>query len=83
VPFAEEDISCNTTKDKNTVIKNATTCGVLAVAWSCGIVFGLTELYGSESLTQVYAYLMRLWDVLQYVPPLFFYDDGCHLARCV
>jgi hypothetical protein len=74
--------ACDTTKDKDGN-KNATTAGVLAVAWSCGIVLQVTELYGSESLAQVYAALVTLWDRIQYVPPLFFYDDGCHLARWV
>lgn len=72
--------SCNTVKDKGKIL-NATSAGVLAVAWSCGIVIGLSELYGAESLTQVYAALITLWDVIQYIPPYFFYDDGCHLSR--
>ena len=30
-------------------------------------------------MLQVYAYLMRLFFVLDYVPKWFHYDDGCHL----
>lgn len=81
---AEEEQSemptCNTVKDSGQVL-NATSAGVLAVTWSCGVVIGLSELYGAESLTQVYAATIMLWDFMQYTPPFFFYDDGCHLAR--
>lgn len=72
--------SCNTEKDKDH-IKNATTAGVLAVSWSCGVVIGVSELFGSESLTQVYAQLIKVWSDIDYVPPFFFYDNACHLAK--
>jgi hypothetical protein len=75
----ESNTCCNTTKDKG--CKNATSAGLLAVGWSCGIVIHLQELYGSESLSQLYAHLLGLWMIIYYVPPYFFYDDGCHLAR--
>lgn len=36
-----------------------------------------------EGKGQVYAHLVQLWSLLQYVPQYFFYDDACHLARLV
>lgn len=74
-----QQLKCDTRKDK--VLKNMTTAGVLAVVWSCGIVIHIAELYGSESTSQVYIQLMRLWEKLAYVPQFFFYDDACHLVR--
>lgn len=53
------------------------------MCWACGIIISVKELYGAESLSQVYAQLVSLWALLVYAPPFFFYDDGCHLARCV
>lgn len=73
------DLTCNTTKDKTAV--RATTAGVLAVMWSCGIVIGIDELIGSESRAQVYVLLMALWAVIGIIPPFFFYDDACHLTK--
>jgi hypothetical protein len=55
----------------------------LAVTWSCGIIISLCELFGSESLSQVYAHIIKLCATIDYVPPFFFYDDACHLSRCV
>jgi hypothetical protein len=80
----EEDdasLSCNTTKDQKHV--RATTAGVLAVVWACGIVIGVEELFGAESRSQVYLLLMTLWQTIGIVPSYFFYDDACHLYRCV
>jgi hypothetical protein len=56
---AEELASCNTEKDKGE-LKNATTCGVIATVWACGIVIGLQEMYGAESKSQVYVHLLKL-----------------------
>lgn len=78
----EEDtteLQCNTTKDKKAI--RATSAGVLAVVWSCGIIMRVEELFGAESRSQVYILLMTLWGLLTYVPPFFFYDDACHLCR--
>jgi hypothetical protein len=56
---------CNTLKgtEKDSARRNAT-CGILAVSWTCGIVIGLAELYGCESKSQVFAYLIGLWAVI-------------------
>jgi len=75
-------LTCCTEKDKTRKdVLNATTCGVLAVTWSCGIILNICELHGSESLSQVYAALIALWLAIDYVPPYFFYDDACHLSK--
>lgn len=56
---------CNTLKgtEKDSAKRNAT-CGILAVSWTCGIIIGLAELYGCESKSQVFAYLIGLWAII-------------------
>jgi hypothetical protein len=49
--------------EKDAAKRNAT-CGVFAVQWTCGIIIGLSELYGSESKSQVLAYLIALWKLI-------------------
>lgn len=64
--------TCNTMKDteKDAAKRNAT-CGVFAVQWTCGIIIGLSELYGSESKSQVLAYLIALWKLIgEWLPSL-------------
>ncbi|GAQ93132.1 hypothetical protein KFL_013170020 [Klebsormidium nitens] len=77
--------SCNTLKDEHQSAPGARerSAGVFAICWTCGIAFGLTELYGSEGNSQVYAFLIIMWSILGNVPSLFGYDDGCHLARYI
>ena len=59
--------------------------GILVGAFPCGIITLFDELYGSESLTQVYAI------VIEYLAELpkstrdklieILYDDACHLKK--
>eukprot|EP00732_Lithocolla_globosa_P008113 Lithocolla_globosa_v1_NODE_11172_length_529_cov_36.339662.p1 type:complete len:125 gc:universal NODE_11172_length_529_cov_36.339662:97-471(+) len=63
--------------------KTKPTCGVAASVWSCGIIFGLTELYGSESKTQVFLFLLRVFDLVEQFPKYIAYDDACHLSKFV
>lgn len=78
----EPGTSCNTLKDKGRQGgANATTAGIFAVTWACGITIGMAELYGAESTSQVYAILMTVFNTINHFPQRFFYDDGCHLAR--
>ena len=61
------------------------TVGILVGAFPCGIITLFDELYGSESLTQVYAI------VIEYLAELpkssreklieILYDDACHLKK--
>ena len=51
--------------------------------YSCGIIFDVCELYGSESASQVYSRLVKLVMELpdKVMPNLMFYDDGCGLRK--
>ena len=83
VPQLEEG-SCNTKKTKDKCERRHT-CGIMVGTKPCGTVVLFDELYGSESLTQVYGmlveYLSRLpqegVDALQNI----LYDDACHLKK--
>jgi hypothetical protein len=80
----EEGQTCNTkkTKDKR---ERRHTVGIMVGTKPCGIVVLFDELYGAESLTQVYGllveYLSRLpesgRDALEHI----LYDDACHLKK--
>ncbi|XP_064389051.1 uncharacterized protein LOC135337079 [Halichondria panicea] len=50
-----EKLTCNTKKDKFKL--NYCTAGILAGVWPCGTVTMVGELFGSESLSQVYGFL--------------------------
>ena len=52
----DDDLQCNTSKDQCLVDKNRLG-GVVYAAYNCGIVCGVGELSGTESLTQVYIFL--------------------------
>lgn len=44
---------------------------------------GIRELYGYESLTQVYMVLIWLAKVLELFPHLLAYDDAWHLKKII
>ena len=74
---------CNTRKDKLCQIKKYKTSGICAAVYNCGIIVGITELFGSESLSQVYMFLVWLTKEMDNFPKLLAYDDACHLKRFV
>ena len=80
----EEDKSCNTkkTKDKR---ERRHTVGIMVGTKPCGIVTLFDELYGSESLTQVYGMLVehisRLPESARRNLKDILYDDACHLKK--
>ena len=59
--------------------------GILVGAFPCGIITLFDELYGSESLTQVYAivieYLAELPKTTREKLIEILYDDACHLKK--
>ena len=59
--------------------------GILVGAFPCGIITLFDELYGSESLTQVYAivieYLAELPTTTREKLIEILYDDACHLKK--
>ena len=77
-----EDLSCNTKKTKDKRDRRHTV-GILVGSKPCGTVVLFNELYGSESVTQVYA------NVVDYIgnlsedekPKVINYDDACHLVK--
>ena len=77
-----ETLSCNTKKTKDKRDRRHTV-GILVGTKPCGTVVLFNELYGSESVTQVYAnivdYVAKLPDNEK--PKVINYDDACHLVR--
>ena len=74
--------SCNTRKEKDKRSRRHTV-GLHIVAWPCGIIPDFSELFGSESISQVWALIC---DFLGDMEPskreklkAFLYDDACHL----
>lgn len=62
-------------------LKKGKPAGICASVYNCGIMNGMTELYGCESLTQVYMFLVWLAKELLHFPNLLAYDDACHLKK--
>lgn len=81
--LAKTTDDCNTLKEKQRPEMLHTTAGVLAVVRPCGVCVSLTELYGSESVTQVALSLLELQNSIgvSSMPSLMFYDDACHLSN--
>ena len=77
-----EDLTCNTKKTKDQRNRRHTV-GLLVGSKPCGTVVLFNELYGSESVTQVYANLVdhigNLPDSEK--PKVINYDDACHLVK--
>ena len=77
-----ENISCNTKKTKDKRDRRHTV-GILVGTKPCGTVVLFNELYGAESVTQVYAsgldYVSNLPEADK--PKVINYDDACHLVK--
>ena len=75
------DISCNTRKSRDKRVKRHTV-GIFLGAYTCGTVTIFDELYGSESLSQVYGILIDSLENItdKYQLNYIIYDDSCHLA---
>ena len=73
-------VTCNTRKSRDKTCRRHTV-GVFVGAFPCGTIVLFDELYGSESISQVYgilvAFLARL-DNMETLEELL-YDDCCHL----
>ena len=80
----EEDKSCNTKKIKDKRERRHTV-GIMVGTKPCGTVTLFDELYGSESLTQVYGMLVehisRLPESARNNMKNILYDDACHLKK--
>ncbi|XP_062572427.1 uncharacterized protein LOC134234383 [Saccostrea cucullata] len=78
----QHSLQCKTEKRKQAANKHRS-AGICCAVYNCGVVVGITELFGCESLSQVYVFLTWLWHAVQHFPRLFAYDDACHLKRYV
>lgn len=78
----EQATTCRTLKADGPLSK-CKTSGICASVYNCGIINGVRELYGCESLTQVYLFLIWLVKVLITFPHLLAYDDACHLKKFI
>ncbi|XP_076101176.1 uncharacterized protein LOC143070960 [Mytilus galloprovincialis] len=78
----EDSTECRTLNAKGP-LKKCKTAGICASVYNCGIINGMTELYGCESLTQVYMFLVWLAKELLHFPNLLAYDDACHLKKFI
>jgi len=77
-----KNIKCQTLKEFQYEEQKRTSAGVLALVSSCGLFLKLSEIFGSESLTQVHDFLFQAYRVDKIQPPkVLVYDDACHLKR--
>lgn len=77
-----ESTSCNTRKSRDKR-QNVHSVGVFTGAYPCGVIVLGDELYGSESISQVYGILTDWLNSLSDKTKLkqILYDDMCHLKR--
>jgi hypothetical protein len=59
------------------------TSGIIAAAYNCGFICSLFELFGCESIKQVYNFLVYMMKNCEHIPDILIYDDACHLKRFV
>lgn len=73
-------VTCNTRKSRDKTSRRHTV-GVFVGAFPCGTIVLFDELYGSESISQVYGILIEFLTRLDDVDSLkeLLYDDCCHL----
>ena len=74
-------MNCNTRKSRDKRERRHTV-GLLVGAYPCGTIVIFDELYGSESISQVYGILIEYFSNLT-DPTIkeFLYDDCCHMKR--
>ena len=77
-----EELECKTTKSQYAADKDRSAGTVYAV-YNCGIIAGIDELFGCESLKQIYIFMEFLEKNMIKFPDLWAYDDACHLKRFV
>ncbi|UJR18690.1 hypothetical protein I4U23_005597 [Adineta vaga] len=59
------------------------TSGIIAAVYNCGFICSVSELFGSESIKQVYNFLVYMMKNCEHIPDVLIYDDACHLKRFV
>lgn len=78
-----DKLSCKTVKEYQYGQRKHRTAGICATVYNCGIIYGFSELFGSESLSQIYCILLWLQANAECFPSNLAYDDGCHLYKFV
>ena len=80
-------LRCSVNKEKDHQNAMYRTAGIVAFGWACGTICSVEELFRAESLTQIYAVLLRLAAASAIHPDKgmnavrrIVYDDGCHLS---
>ena len=77
---AVEENTCNTRKSRDKRERRHTV-GIFLGAFPCGIIGLWDELYGSESISQVYSVVLEYLSSLPHKIKTILYDDACHLVR--
>lgn len=82
-PHKTRPLTCDTHKGTGGEHRRMRTAGAVYFLSPCGVCFGMWELYGTESLSQVFLALVYLltWAVMFGFPfPMAAcYDDACHM----
>ncbi|CAF1599920.1 unnamed protein product [Rotaria magnacalcarata] len=55
------------------------TSGIIAAVYNCGFICSLYELFGCESITQIYNFLLYMYKHIENYTDIIIYDDACHL----
>ena len=71
---------CNTRKSRDKRERRHTV-GIFLGAFPCGIIGLWDELYGSESISQVYSVVLEYLSSIPHNIKTILYDDACHLVR--
>ena len=75
-------VSCNTRKSRDKRERRHTV-GILVGAFPCGMIVLWDEIYGSESISQVYGIMIEFFGNLSNIENIkeILYDDCCHLKK--
>ncbi|CAF1120798.1 unnamed protein product [Didymodactylos carnosus] len=78
-----QQLICRTLKSDNPNIPSHRSAGIVAAVYNCGYICAVDELYGSESLSQVYNFLVNIVKKFEVLPTVIAYDDACNLVRFI
>jgi len=59
------------------------TSGIIAAAYNFGYICSIYELFGCESITQVYNFVLYIYQNIENFPDILVYDEACHLKLFV
>lgn len=71
---------CDADEQALWLVLGHTSVGILAFILDCGRIVSLSQLHGSESLTQVYIKCLDIYGKNKEMPKLA-YDDGCQYLK--